>query len=68
MTRVFDFLITLGDGTRLFGTVCRQLFRGKFYFKLVLEQIYQVGIRSLPLVLIVAASVGMVMALQFGVG
>lgn len=39
-----------------------------FYFHLVVEQTYAIGLKSLPLVFIVAASTGMVMALQFGVG
>jgi phospholipid/cholesterol/gamma-HCH transport system permease protein len=39
-----------------------------YYFHLVVEQIYFIGIRSIPLVFITAASTGMVMALQFGAG
>jgi phospholipid/cholesterol/gamma-HCH transport system permease protein len=48
--------------------VFRELIKGKFYWRLLVEQIYQVGIRSLPLVIITALSIGMVMALQFGLG
>jgi phospholipid/cholesterol/gamma-HCH transport system permease protein len=33
-----------------------------------MEQIYQVGVRSLPLILLLSLAVGLVMALQFGVG
>src|ERR1700742_5192265 len=39
-----------------------------FYPYLVIEQIYQIGIRSLTLVSATALSTGMVMALQFGFG
>jgi phospholipid/cholesterol/gamma-HCH transport system permease protein len=35
---------------------------------LVIEQIYQIGVRSTGLVMITAAFTGMVMALQFGLG
>lgn len=52
----------------LTSQVLRQTFTGKVYWKLVLEQIYQVGYRSTPLILITSGSIGMVMALQFGLG
>jgi phospholipid/cholesterol/gamma-HCH transport system permease protein len=48
--------------------VVRDSFKGIFYWKLLSEQIYQVGIRSLPLILITAASTGMVISLQYGLG
>jgi len=44
------------------------LFRRPLYIKLVMEQIYQIGVMSLPLVMVTAGSTGMVMALQFGLG
>lgn len=53
------------------GLLCKDFLRelkGRFYFKLLIEQIYQIGVRSVPLILITAGSVGMVMALQFGLG
>lgn len=54
------------------GILTHQVFRetitGKTYWKLISEQIFQVGYRSLPLILITAGSIGMVMALQFGLG
>jgi phospholipid/cholesterol/gamma-HCH transport system permease protein len=68
MTKITGFLISLGESSALFGQVCKQLVRGKFYFRLLVDQLFQVGYRSLPLIIIVAASVGSVMALQFGVG
>jgi phospholipid/cholesterol/gamma-HCH transport system permease protein len=36
--------------------------------KLLIEQIYQIGIRSIPLIFVTAISIGAVMALQFGLG
>lgn len=52
----------------LTSQVVRETFTGKIYWKLVIEQIYQVGYRSTPLILITSGSIGMVMALQFGLG
>lgn len=42
--------------------------RRPFYLSLIIDQIYQIGVKSLPLVLITAGSTGMVMSLQFGLG
>lgn len=63
------------EGLRLFGgtailtkQVISELFRPPVYLRLVWEQVYQIGIQSLPLVIITSASTGMVMALQFGLG
>ncbi|MBL7668978.1 MAG: ABC transporter permease [Bdellovibrionaceae bacterium] len=63
-----DQLEFYGGLTLLFKQVIHDTFSGKFYWRLLFDQILQVGVRSLPLVLITAASTGMVMALQFGVG
>lgn len=52
----------------LTGQVARETFSGKIYWRLVVEQVYQVGYRSAPLILITSGSIGMVMALQFGLG
>lgn len=68
MTKALRALQFLGANSVLFKDVTVYTFKGKFYFRLLLDQIYQVGIRSMPLVFIVAACVGMVMTLQFGVG
>lgn len=65
---VLEMLHLAGGMGILTRQVLRELFKGKFYWKLLVEQIYQVGIRSLPLVVITALSIGMVMALQFGLG
>lgn len=39
-----------------------------FYGTLLVDQIYLVGVKSLPLILITALSTGMVMSLQYGLG
>ncbi len=48
--------------------VARDTVRGKVYVRLLVDQIYQVGYKSFPLILITAFSTGMVMALQYGLG
>lgn len=65
MVEMFRFLGGVGLLTR---DVLKELFRGRFYFRLLGEQIYQIGMRSLPLIIVTAMSIGMVMALQFGLG
>jgi len=62
------FLASLGGAYRLIIESMKDGFSKPIYLQLVLDQIYFIGIRSMPLVLIVAASSGMVMALQFGYG
>ncbi len=63
-----EILQTLGGTTLLTKQVASELMRRPLYFKLITEQMYQVGLRSLPLVFVTAGSTGMVMALQFGLG
>lgn len=63
-----EILRFIGGVGLLFRDVVKELFTGKFYWKLVIEQIYQIGLRSLPLITITAVSIGMVMSLQFGLG
>lgn len=46
----------------------REGFNKPFYWKLLVEQIYQIGVRSFPLVLVTSGTIGMVMAMQFGFG
>lgn len=62
-------LLRLCGGTAILTKqVVSELVRPPLYFRLVVEQMYQIGLRSLPLVFITAGSTGMVMALQFGLG
>lgn len=63
-----EFVRLFGGTAILAKQVVSDLFRLPLQTKLVSEQIYQVGIRSLPLVIVTAGSTGMVMALQFGLG
>jgi len=63
-----QFLLFLGGASFLFRDMVEQLRTRPFYFFLVIEQIYHIGIRSLTLVCTTALSTGMVMALQFGYG
>lgn len=63
-----EFLSIFGGTTILTKQVACEMFRRPYYIPLVLEQVYQVGIRSIPLVFVTAGSTGMVMALQFGLG
>lgn len=67
-SKISTLLRELGGGWILFMQTLRELRTRPLYLKLVADQIYQIGIRSNVLVLITAASTGMVMALQFGLG
>lgn len=58
----------LGGLGFLFWEVLKNLWKPPFYFSLTVEQMYQIGIRSLPLIFITVGSMGMVMALQMGLG
>jgi phospholipid/cholesterol/gamma-HCH transport system permease protein len=52
----------------LFHQVIRETFLGRYEHRLLIEQIYQIGTRSFPLIFLTAISEGMVMTLQFGIG
>jgi len=52
----------------LSAQIFRELFRPPFYHKLVIEQLYQIGTRSILLVAVTALATGSVMTLQFGYG
>lgn len=66
--QIYESLYFMGGLTQLTKQVIQESIEGPFYTGLVVEQIYQIGNRSLILVMITAASTGMVMALQFGLG
>lgn len=66
--RLISLVRLFGGLTLLMKQVFQEIFRPPFYPSLLAEQVYQIGIRSGPLVFITAASTGMVMALQFGLG
>lgn len=63
-----EFLQTVGGTTHLASQCLHELFKPPFYSGLLMIQIRNIGVSSIPLVLVVAGSVGMVMALQFGIG
>ncbi|MEZ0392574.1 MAG: MlaE family ABC transporter permease [Pseudobdellovibrionaceae bacterium] len=63
-----EFLNFLGGIGLLARDVFRQFFRKGNSLNLIIEQIFQIGHRSLPLVLVTAICTGAVMALQFGLG
>lgn len=67
-TLFLDFLNFCGGIGILTSQVLRDTFSGKIYWRLLSEQILQIGYRSMPLIVITAASTGMVMSLQFGLG
>ena len=58
----------LGGAWLLFMSVLRDLWKRPSYPRLIIEQVYHIGVKSSALVLITAAFTGMVMALQFGLG
>ncbi|AGH96369.1 MlaE family ABC transporter permease [Pseudobdellovibrio exovorus] len=61
-------LYFLGGITLLMRDCIREGFKRPFYGNLLVEQIYQIGVRSFPLILVTSGTIGMVMALQFGFG
>src|ERR1700692_3302540 len=67
-TLVLEFLQLCGGIGLLMSQVVRETFTGKIYWRLLSEQILQIGYRSMPLVIVTAASTGMVMSLQYGMG
>lgn len=65
---VEDQLYFLGGIALLMRDCLREGFSRPFYWSLLSEQIYQIGVKSFPLVLTTSGAIGMVMALQFGFG
>lgn len=63
-----DLVHFVGGLGLLTKDVVKKTFNGKVYYKLIIEQIYQVGNRSFLLVVITASFTGMVMSLQYGLG
>lgn len=63
--RYFDLL---GGLWRLFSDAVKDLFSSKLEMNLLKDQIYLVGLRSSPLILVTAICSGLVLALQFGLG
>jgi phospholipid/cholesterol/gamma-HCH transport system permease protein len=62
--RALSYMDETGRGGVLFLKVLRELFRKPFPLKLTVQQMEEVGVRSLPVVLITAVFTGAVLALQ----
>ncbi len=57
-----------GGISLLFQKSCLEILSKPLYFSLTIQQVYHIGSRSLPLVLVTSTAIGMVMTLQFGLG
>ena len=57
-----------GGFATLGGQMASELFTAPFYFRLVVQQVFYIGVESSPLVAVTALATGAVMALQFGFG
>ena len=66
--QLIHFINATGSICQLGSQIVRELTYPPFYFRLVLDQIVAIGVRSLVLVAITALATGSVMALQFGYG
>lgn len=67
MTNALRFFQIVGEMTGLVRKILKESNKRPFYPQLVVDQVFQIGIKSFPLIIIVVGCVGMVMALQFGV-
>ncbi|MGE0631711.1 MAG: MlaE family ABC transporter permease [Pseudobdellovibrionaceae bacterium] len=63
-----EFFHFVGGVGILTKNILKDLSTRPFYFRLVVDQMYLIGIKSWPIVIVTAISSGMVMALQFGMG
>jgi phospholipid/cholesterol/gamma-HCH transport system permease protein len=68
LSLLIGILQFIGGVGYLARDLLRELFKGKFELNLFLEQVYQIGSRSVPLIALTAVCEGMVMTLQFGIG
>lgn len=62
------FLSILGECSYLFKEALVKIFKGRVHSHLITDQIKEIGINSVPLIVITALSSGFVMTLQFGLG
>jgi len=58
----------IGRSALLTKQTFSELLNKPFYGSLLIDQIYQIGVKSFPLIFITALSTGMVMSLQYGLG
>lgn len=67
-TNLITLTRSLGQAGLLLYQVVRDLFRRPLHIGLIFEQVYLIGVKSLGITFVTAFSIGMVMALQFGLG
>jgi phospholipid/cholesterol/gamma-HCH transport system permease protein len=65
---LFELCYFIGSLSELFWSALKETFRKPFYPRLIIDQIYSLGIKSAPLVAVCEISTGMVITLQFGMG
>lgn len=63
-----DLFLLLGGISLLGSDIILEIWRGRLSIDLITDQIYQLGVRSIPLIFLTAITIGMVMSLQFGMG
>lgn len=68
LNSIDPYLDDLGGIGLLIKDIFNQLKTRPFYWDLLIEQIYLIGVKSLPLIIITAISSGMVLSLQYGLG
>lgn len=66
--RFLDIIRFAGGFGSLSWQIFRELFTRPFYFRLVLDQAFSIGVQSFLLVAVTGLATGSVMALQFGFG
>ena len=66
MNNLFEILIQLYNYSRFLGQVLKSFFTRPVYIRETIEQLYQLGYKSLPIVTLTAFFTGMVMAFQTG--
>lgn len=67
-TQTLEFIHFVGGTSQLAKQCTKEFFTKPLYVNLLFAQLQSVGTRSIPLIFVVAGSIGMVMALQYGIG
>ena len=63
-----NFLSELGGISKLLYKTVIYSFKPPIEFKLIIEQLYQIGFKSIPIVVLSVTSIGMVMVIQMSYG
>ena len=66
--RILNAIRYLGGIALMARQIFQEAVRPPMYLRLIMDQIYHIGIQSQSLIYVAAASTGMVMVLQFGLG